>query len=234
MVCLVLVPIVFLLSSIFSRNRNRAKKYFQVLFAFFIASFANSISYSFGGGATIEERVLNVVVSTLLIVTSVILLSKIAGNDMGALYIKKGRLATGLITGGAIFLLFLFTSVLAGTYLFGGRELSFGRLLSWAPFIFTFVFANGLREELWFRGLFLKKYASLIGGNSAVLVQAVVFSFAHISTQFSMFAVFYLLITFFLGLGFGVVMQKTNSILGSVLFHAGSDIPVILAVFSLV
>jgi len=39
-------------------------------------------------------------------------------------------------------------------------------------------------------------------------------------------------IVFFLGLAFGAIMQKTNSLLGSILFHAGTDIPVILGIFS--
>ena len=208
------VPIIFLFSSIAVRNTDHAKKYFQILFAFFIASFANSISYNFGGGATIDGKVVNVVISASLIVLSILILNKLAGNDLGSIYIRKGRVVIGLIIGCVIFLSFLLTSVLAGTYLFGGQDLSFGRLIAWAPFIFTFVFVNALREELWFRGLFLKKYESLIGVNPAILVQAVVFSFAHVSTQFSLFAIFYMLVTFFLGLGFGVVMQKNEQHFG--------------------
>jgi membrane protease YdiL (CAAX protease family) len=35
-----------------------------------------------------------------------------------------------------------------------------------------------------------------------------------------------------LGLAWGGIMQKTDSIWGSILFHAGTDIPVFLGIFS--
>jgi len=43
---------------------------------------------------------------------------------------------------------------------------------------------------------------------------------------------YFLAVVFFLGLAFGAVMQKTNSLLGSILFHAGTDIPAVLGIFS--
>jgi membrane protease YdiL (CAAX protease family) len=38
--------------------------------------------------------------------------------------------------------------------------------------------------------------------------------------------------TFALGLAWGYIMQRTDSIIGSALFHAGTDIPVFLGIFS--
>jgi uncharacterized protein len=38
--------------------------------------------------------------------------------------------------------------------------------------------------------------------------------------------------TFSLGLAWGYIMQRTDSILGSALFHAGADIPVFIGIFS--
>jgi len=84
-----------------------------------------------------------------------------------------------------------------------------------------------------FRGLFLKKYEPLLGADLSNFLQAILFSLAHFLWPFTFpFALIYLIITFFLGLGFGAVMQKTDSVLAAILFHAGADIPVILAVFS--
>jgi membrane protease YdiL (CAAX protease family) len=59
-----------------------------------------------------------------------------------------------------------------------------------------------------------------------------IFATAHLSAELTPFFILYFIMTFFLGLGFGAVMQKTDSVIGSVLFHAGADIPVLIAVFS--
>ena len=42
----------------------------------------------------------------------------------------------------------------------------------------------------------------------------------------------FVILTFFLGLAWGYVTQRTDSLLGSVLFHAGTDIPIIISIFS--
>jgi membrane protease YdiL (CAAX protease family) len=91
---------------------------------------------------------------------------------------------------------------------------------------------NGLKEELLFRGLFLKKYETFLGSDSSNLLQAFIFSLAHLQPVITPFVMIYLVLTFFLGLGFGEVIQRTDSLLGAILFHAAADIPVILAIFS--
>jgi len=101
------------------------------------------------------------------------------------------------------------------------------------PWILAFVFLNGIREEILFRGLFLKKYNTFIGADISNVLQAIIFSLAHLSVPFNLFVFIYLILTFFLGLAFGAVIQKTDSLVGAILFHAGADIPVIIAVFSL-
>jgi membrane protease YdiL (CAAX protease family) len=45
--------------------------------------------------------------------------------------------------------------------------------------------------------------------------------------------VFFVGITFILGLVWGHITQRTDSLLGSILFHAGTDIPIILGIFAL-
>ena len=94
------------------------------------------------------------------------------------------------------------------------------------------MFLNAIREEILFRGLFLKKYDTFLGGDTSNVLQAIIFSLAHLSAQVTPFTFVYLILSFFLGLAFGGVIQKTDSLLGAILFHAGADIPVIIAVFS--
>jgi membrane protease YdiL (CAAX protease family) len=120
-------------------------------------------------------------------------------------------------------------SVPAATYLFQGQDLTTAKLIT--------VFANGIREELLYRGLFLKKYEPLLGSRTSNLLQSLIFSLSHTVTgigsiAYTPYTLVLLLFTFALGLVWGYVMQRTNSLLGSVLFHAGSDISVFLGIFS--
>ena len=111
--------------------------------------------------------------------------------------------------------------------------MSSDRLISLTPWIAIFVFSNAIKEEMLFRGFFLKKYEFHLGSEPSNFLQAIIFSLAHLYLPFDSFLPMYLIIVFLLGLGFGAVMQKTDSALAAILFHAGADIPVILSVFSL-
>ena len=64
------------------------------------------------------------------------------------------------------------------------------------------------------------------------MFQVVVFSLGHIDVQYAPGIIVFLGIPLLLGLGFGAVTQKTGSLLGAVLFHAGADVPVIIGIFS--
>jgi len=229
------LPVLFLLSAVLLNKNKPLEKYFQVFFAFFVGSLAFSLSHIVVGEASppaVDGIVFEKLLSTILVVTPVVLLTKISGNEMASIYLKKGKLRLGLVIGLATFLVFLATSVQASTVLFGGRNLAFERVVSWAPWILAFVFSNSLREELWLRGLFLKKYESLLGVGASNFLQATIFALAHLGARYTPTLLIFLVITFFLGLAFGAVMQKTDSLLASVLFHAGSDIPAILGMFS--
>jgi len=182
----------------------------------------------------VDGIVFQKLLSALLIAIPIVSLTKISGNKMVSIYLNKGKLRLWLTIGFAAFLFLLVTSVPAAMELFGarGQNLTSENLISWAPWVAVFVFSNGVREELWFRGLFLKKYKSMLGVDASNFLQAIVFSSAHLGSQFTPFLFIFLVTTFFLGLAFGAVMQKTDSLLGAVLFHAGTDIPVVLGYFS--
>jgi len=168
----------------------------------------------------------------MLVVIPIVLLTKASGQSMLSIYLTKGKLRLGLVIGAATFLFFLLTSVPASTLLYGGRNLTFGSIIFWAPWILVFVFSNGLKEELQFRGFFLRKYESFLGTDLSNFLQTIIFTLPHLGETYSPVLLVFLVIVFLLGLAFGAVIQKTNSLLGSILFHAGTDIPVILGIFS--
>src|SRR5439155_7764954 len=86
----------------------------------------------------------------------------------------------------------------------------------------------GLREEFWFRGLFLKKYGRFLGPLSSNVLQATVFASFHLQVQYTQFLLVFLGFTFVLGLWLGYLMKESGNILGPAIFHAGADIPIYL------
>ncbi len=224
--------LIFLIISIIVYRNGQQNKFFPVFFAFFIASLVFFLQMPWVSGTTIENIVFNILISTLIIVVPIILLTKISKNDISSLYLQKGKTRLGLIIGLATFSIFLLTALPAAVFIFGGQNIPFDRLINLSPWILIFVFLNGVREEILFRGLFLKRYDTFLSADTSNVLQAIIFSLAHLSAQFTPFTFIYLILSFFLGLAFGGVIQKTENLLGAIFFHAGADIPVIIAVFS--
>lgn len=239
LIYLIVNPLAFLLVALILRTKEHQKQYFQVYFAFFIGSLAtslNQIIYGGGPGSTLTGKVVVILLSTILIVAVILALNKISGNNFASIYLKKGNLRKGILIGSVLFLVFLLTSMPVAIYLFGANaeNITPDNLLAWAPWIAAFVILNGIREELWFRGIYLRKFESHLGGDPANFLQAIIFSLAHFGGILNVGVIINLVIFFFLGLGFGALMQKTDSALGSIIFHAGVDIPVMIMTFSLV
>lgn len=82
----------------------------------------------------------------------------------------------------------------------------------WVGFAAT-ALVTPLSEELLFRGLIQPKLERFMAPNEALIVQAALFSAAHLSPVI-------LLTHFLLGLAAGFVRRKTQSLLPSVLLHA--------------
>jgi membrane protease YdiL (CAAX protease family) len=96
-----------------------------------------------------------------------------------------------------------------------------------------FVLANAANEELLFRGQLIGRMEPFLGRLATNIVTTVPFVWMHASTGYatdiSVFLVFQLLP---LSLAWCWLMQKTNSIWGSLLFHAAMDIPIVVGIFS--
>lgn len=234
---LICIPSIYLLI-VLSLNRSKnLEQYFSIFFIFFIASLVYSLDIIITGEglpASIEGIVLEKLLETILVVIPILLLFKFSGNELDSLYLKTGKLKLGLIIGVSTLLFFLITSVEVSMLLFGAQDVTAENVISWSSWIMIFVFSNGLKEELLYRGLFLRKYESYLGEDTANFLQALIFTLAHLGSQYTPELLIFAVITFFLGLGFGAVMQKTDSILGSILCHAGADIPVVIAYFSII
>ena len=117
--------------------------------------------------------------------------------------------------------------------LFSIKEgITYERILSLMPIVVAFVLLNGFKEELLNRGIFLKKFAAFLGAWPSNILTAIVFTATHIGVEYTPVLLVFLGITFLLALAWGYVMQKTDSIIGSALFHGTMDITIILGIFS--
>jgi membrane protease YdiL (CAAX protease family) len=99
--------------------------------------------------------------------------------------------------------------------------------------VLIFVLANASNEELLFRGLFIGKMEPFFGKFITNIVTTIPFVWAHAPTDYSTDQfVFLILQTLPVSLAWGWLMQKSNSIWGSILFHAAMDIPIVVGIFS--
>ncbi|MCX6655314.1 MAG: type II CAAX endopeptidase family protein [Candidatus Bathyarchaeota archaeon] len=230
------VPLVSLVFALFLRHYSRFREYWKVIFGFFVAG----IAFLFQWGvfqfltfpSTIESIVFEKLTAALLIITPIIVLTKLSGDNLGSIYIKKGKIRSGLIVGIAAFALFTISAVPTTISIFDAKNINSNIILVWAPWILVFVLANAFLEEFMYRALFLKRYEAFFGPKISNLLQAIIFCTIHLSVSYSPEPNLFVILTFILGLAWGYLMQKTNSLLGSVLFHAGTDISIIIQIFS--
>jgi membrane protease YdiL (CAAX protease family) len=233
----------FLVVALLARRSQRFQKYWQILFACFIASLATAIDYYLPSRDWLLQLfhisiktpagiAIDKLDSSIIIIVSVILLTKISGSNLSSIYLKKGILKKSLIIGLIAFFVAVAGSIPVSKMFFGARDLQVEKVLSWTPWILIFVLGNAFNEELLFRGLFLQKFSPFVGRFLSNLVIAIPFTLHHTGVSYTPDALMFLAILLPLALAWGFVMQKTDSLWGSVLFHAGTDIPIVLALFS--
>jgi membrane protease YdiL (CAAX protease family) len=238
------VSAVFLAAALLCKRSARLQPYWQVFYAFFVASMVNLVSDLFAGyngrillglgvasGSNAEYGIAKLY-DALLVIIPTLVLSKLAGADLGALFIKKGNHAWKWGLGIGLLVLFNFlTSVL----IFFGTGYGLDKLGSAILWGIVFSFINGLLEELWVRGLFLKKLVPLIGAAGAIILSSTWFAALHfLSVAYLPAAVvpIFVINTFTLGLACGILIWKTDSIWGAVLVHAAADLFLFIAMLA--
>ena len=167
-----------------------------------------------------------------IVATTIITLTLLTGGRLGSIYIQKGNLKEGLLVGGIAFCLAAAASPWMAEYLFKGQNLTSERIIIWLPWVLIFALANAAQEELLFRGLFLGKLEPFFGKFISNALIVFVFTLVHQGVNYTSDQLGFLAVLALLAFAWGYLMQKTDSIWGSVLFHAGMDIPVILGILS--
>lgn len=236
------IAALFLAIALWLKYDKRRNKYWQIAFAFFIASVATPISALAGNWVqtifglsavtvnTSKGLAIDKICEMLIKTLPIIALVKLSGADMGSAFIKRGDLKLGLGVGLLVFF-FLGTA----TFMFAvERFTSVDTLIAAVVWGLVFSFVNGYMEELWLRGIFLKRFAPLIDINSAVWVTSLIFASMHsFAFYFDPFALtFFFVNTLALGLGCGYLMMKSDNIWGATVIHAASDFFLFVAVLA--
>ena len=227
----------FLVGALVLRTTRPGGDITNVLYALFVASSAMFISWQFSGWGTrvlyltldsAEGLAVAKVSSVILTVAVIVILMKVGGYGRRTMFLRKGRLGLGLLIGVVSFLVLTALAVMQAIDAGTTRE----TLRRIAPWALTFAFTNAFMEELLFRGIFLRKLEPLVGRWQSNLLVAIAFTAAHMQVGYTDDLPLFLGVLFVLALAWGYVMQKTRSLLAPVLFHAGADMLIMIAIFS--
>lgn len=158
------------------------------------------------------------------VVLPMLALPRLAGEDFGALYLQRGRLARslglGLLVSAATFIPFVLLGGLASV-----RSVDTAVVAAALPWIAIFALANSFMEELWFRGLFLRKYQVFLGAAGALWLTALSWGLFHLVVDYFSGGqlVMFVAVDVLLGLAYGWITQRTDTLWGAVLAHAAAD-----------
>ena len=229
------LTVVLLVAALLLKRSEKLSKYWLIIYAFFVASFVNLITILFGGYNNVvmqwfatntdtnKGQAISKIYEMLMVVIPILALTWASGADLGSLFLKKGNQDHNWGWGiGLLVLINYLTSVLI--FFGNGYEASkLGSAIIWGA---VFSFSNSFLEELWIRGLFLKKLIPLIGVTGAVLLTSITFATLHFlgvaylpATVVPIFVVN----TFTLGLVCSILILKTDSVWGAFLIHAAAD-----------
>lgn len=239
------LAVFFLVVALLLRRSARLSKYWRIFYAFFVASTVNLVSDLFAGynnlfvqlfgtwPDTNQGFALAKLYDALLVVIPILALTLISGENLGALFLKKGNLnwKWGLGIGSLVLVNYL-TSVLI---FFGtGYEISkLGSAIIWG---IVFSLGNSILEELWTRALFLKKLVPMVGVAGTVVLSSIWFASLHFLSVAYLPAVIvpiFVVNTFTLGLACSILMLKTDSIWGAFLIHAAADLFLFIAILAI-
>ena len=232
------LPMLFSALGVLSRKSRRFMAYWPAFCSFIVVSVSLLLMWlvddfprrwlGFDPKEPPGRAVIKVTDAVILLLT-VIVLGTLLRIDFDSIYLRKGtKLRLALAIGFAGFALMAVFALVEAH----GMGITNRRILGWLPWILSFVLANGFFEELMYRGLFLRKFELLLGGRLANLLIAFVFAVGHAGVTYSEDVLAFVAITFVFALMWGYLMQKTGSLWGSALFHAGADTLIMIGIFA--
>lgn len=228
----IIISVFFLALTVFIYFIKSLRNYWRVSLAFFIASLGMLLNWVISdlpvrflyNSITITEGqwMLDKFSQFIAIVIPILVLTLAFGDKLSSLYIQKGRFKLWILIGLSTFVFFISIGLILAL-----QKNNLQKILSILPWLFAFSALNALMEELWFRGLFLKKFEPFLGNHLSIFLTSLIFSIPHIFARYlsgiEMSLIFFLTV-FSLGMASGYIIYKTKSIWGAVIFHMGYDL----------
>ncbi|MGD9397149.1 MAG: CPBP family intramembrane metalloprotease [Candidatus Thorarchaeota archaeon] len=234
------VVILFIPTFILFRLEGTWNKYWKLSFSFWISSVGMLLAWFFGrwyqlipglSTSTVPGVAVAKVSEVLPIISAILVGMYLVDKDFSSIYLRGGDLRKSIKLGLIASFAALIPFVLVGGL---GLTVTPSTILAWIPWMCVFAASNAFMEELMIRGIFLRKYESIFGERQSLLLTSIIFAIFHQAiigyTDFISFSVF-MGMTFFLGLIWGYVIQKSDNIWGAVFAHTIADIFFVLAVF---
>jgi membrane protease YdiL (CAAX protease family) len=232
------LPVFFSALAVLARKSRRFAAYFPAFCSYIVVSVSLLLMWLLDDfprrwlGFDLKDpsgRAVIKVTDAVILLLIVVVLGKLLRIDFDSIYLRKGtRLRLALAIGLAGFALMAVFAVVEAH----SMDITNRRLLGWLPWILSFVLANGFFEELMYRGLFLRKFEPFLGPRLANVLVAFVFAVGHAGVTYSADILVFVAITFVFALIWGYLMQKTGTLWGSALFHAGADTLIIIGIFA--
>lgn len=231
---------VLLLFIILSTINVRFREFRSIFIAYLIAMIAMTLDLYLPTISWILEKLtiplltplgitLDKLDSSVILILVIVVLNKLSGGSFESIGLKKGQSNNrfGIVA-------FMISLILAIplALLFGAVDLTFERIIAWTPLLMIFVFANALNEELLFRSLFLFKLQPIYGKTIANLILVLPFVLHHTGVGYTSDILMFFVILTPLSLIWGHLTLKSGNLYSALLFHAGTDIPIALALFS--
>lgn len=223
------------------RKSKRFEKYGPIMFGLFILAVAVSLDRIFSiyvmvylgvSDTTAAGWAIAKLTEGIVTIGVIVLLTRISGGSLGSIYLQKGNLKLGFTIGLVAFCIGAAGSIPTAAGLFKFQETAAEKMISWIPWLLIFVLTNAAMEELLFRGVFLRRLEPFYGKFISNFLIALTFSALHLGVTYATDQKIFVAIVFPLALAWGYLMQKTDSAWGSILFHAGMDIPIMIGIFS--
>ncbi|HLZ30184.1 MAG TPA: CPBP family intramembrane glutamic endopeptidase [Chloroflexota bacterium] len=179
----------------------------------------------------------SVVIQLVETAVAILVLARLTGLDLASLYLRQrpgGRWLLGSIAVFvAVYALIATSPLRPGSpiqqVLPTGANLTFQRVLALTPALLVMALSNGFQEELLFRGLFLQRYTPFFGPGLANVLQAAVFTVAHVNVSYTpMLLVFLVAVVFPLGLLGGFLMRASRGVVVPSILHGAFDIQIYL------
>jgi len=229
----IFMPVICLAGWLLSMKMERLDRYQGIAAGFFSVSLGLLLAQYVG---SLPMKWLNLQTNTITgiavakfseslpIILSILVLHFALGGKVDDLFLKRGKTKVGLVS--AVIGIVIILGIAALQVL--GLGLSWVRLYTALPWILIFVFSNAFLEELWFRGLFLKKLEPSIGQTSAILLTSLVFGIIHISSTYVTEILSFVGVTMGLGILWSWLMFKSKSIWPAVVIHAAADVLIMI------